>query len=452
MPPTRIPYGNKGLRILIGPVEIAGYYSQLAQGFTDNGINVKLIQRNKHKFEYGKEHKQPYLVVFSQYLTLKKERYFHHSALKFLFGFASEFFWTLWAITAIYQFNTFIFGFGHSLLPRNIDLPILKVLKKTVIMNLAHGSEARPPYFDGTWQTLDASKKEDALAILKSTKKIYRLVRRVQKNATFMIGAAYSTSPFAKEKFINSIMVGIPFSGLKHNDHSREFPDETENFNAGSNGIRILHSPSNRLAKGSDLIATAIGELQAEGISIDYLELSGVSNSKVLQAITKCDLVIDQTFSDGPLPGFATEAAYFGKPSIVGGYGLEQLKNMTPVEIGTLSFTCEPRDIKAVIKECISSPLLLGKMGSRAQEFVLKNWNPKTVAQRYVDIINHKIPGDWWLDPADIVYVAGCGQDLETTRRNIRALVEHFGASSLKLSNNPKLLRATLDMAEIHLD
>jgi len=46
-------------------------------------------------------------------------------------------------------------------------------------------------------------------------------------------------------------------------------------------------------------------------------------NHAVLEELGKCDFVIDQAFADYGMAGFATEAAWFGKTAVVGGYQSE---------------------------------------------------------------------------------------------------------------------------------
>ena len=92
--------------------------------------------------------------------------------------------------------------------------------------------------------------------------------------------------------------------------------------------FRILHAPSNPNFKGTEEIRNTIKCLKNENIDFEYIEITNASNEKVLAELKACDLVIDQLYSDTPMATLAAEAAYCGKPTIVGGYGFEELKKV----------------------------------------------------------------------------------------------------------------------------
>ena len=60
------------------------------------------------------------------------------------------------------------------------------------------------------------------------------------------------------------------------------------------------------------------------------LNWSGQPNSVVLEQLARCDFIIDQLYADFPMPGFATEAAWFGKPAVTAGYALDLWKRTLP--------------------------------------------------------------------------------------------------------------------------
>ncbi len=140
-----------------------------------------------------------------------------------------------WFIYCIFKYDVFIFGFGTSMLPYNLDLPLLKLLKKRVISNLAHGSEARPPYIDGFYQSKDGvapSLKEIARFAASNRK----TVLRHQTYASIVIGAPFSTSHFADRPFINHFALGIPFRIKAEPGLESKHPVDNE-----ARLIRILH-------------------------------------------------------------------------------------------------------------------------------------------------------------------------------------------------------------------
>jgi hypothetical protein len=166
-----------------------------------------------------------------------------------------------------------------------------------------------------------------------------------------------------------------------------------------------------------------------------------------LDEIKKCDFVVDQIYSDVPLAGFATEAAWFGKPAVVAGYGFDQLSRFVPESIWPPSKICHPDQIKNAIEELINNVDLRHEIGKAAQEFVQNNWNSEEVARKYVRIFKGDIPKEWWTNPYDVVYLQGAGQSIEKTKIVIRGMLEEFGEESLCLEDKPILKKAFIDFA-----
>src|SRR3990170_1211052 len=60
-----------------------------------------------------------------------------------------------------------------------------------------------------------------------------------------------------------------------------------------------------------------IKKMQLKGHSIELIEIIRKTNAEVLDELSRCDFIIDELYSDAAMAGFATEAAFFGKPAIV---------------------------------------------------------------------------------------------------------------------------------------
>ncbi|MBT5716892.1 MAG: hypothetical protein HOI70_08270 [Opitutae bacterium] len=435
---------SKTLKVFVGPYEIAGYYSNLVQGLQQINVDCDYITYSSNKFNYGGETKTPWLLKCSKSLSSIHNQ--HRSFIsKFTFSIPAKFLRHLWAWLAIFRYDVFIFAFGASLFRGNHDLIILKLLRKRVITNLAHGFESRPPFMDGSYQTLDGKQQPSHLELLKLTQKKHRRVSRFDKYSQIIIGAPSSTSQFLKSKFINTQTMGIPFGGsnqIAEGDISlsNKEPDAP---------IRILHCPSHPAAKGSFLVEKAIENLRTRGYRINLVLLKEKPHSEVIDEIKLCDFVVDQVYSDTPMAGFPTEAAWFGKPAIVGGYSLDYLREFAPSNMLPPSQTCHPDDLQDTIEEFISNPKERIHLGAQAQEFVRKKWNQVEVAKRYLRLIRGDVPEDWWLVPSEIVYLEGAGQRVEITKENIKGMVELYGVESLHLKHHPTLEQACIEFAGI---
>ena len=436
---------RKKLRIFIGPQEIAGYYANLSRGFKKLGVECDFITYDTHPFEYGQESRKPRVLVIALWLRSVRKRV-TQSQVKEIVRYSEYIVLYGWVLHAILRYNTFIFGFGLTLLPGNKDLPILRLFRKKIISNLAHGSEARPPYVSGFAQ----SKYGERLSTEKLINKSARIKSKVSTHerwADVIIGAPFSTSHFSNYKFVNHFCIGLPIQiplPMKKS-LTDQIPSEINN----NKNVRILHSPSHPAGKGSSLISAAVNRLKDKGYTIDFVMLHGRPHAEILSELQQCDFVVDQVFSDTPMAGFATEAAWFGKATVVGGYGLEALKAFVPKRLWPPSKICHPENIESAIEELILDQRQRARIERDAQEFVRDNWIAIKVARRYLEIIEDQIPDEWWIDPSDVFYLEGVGQPMEYTKENVRKIVNSFGAPALHLSHRPDLERAFLEFSDL---
>ena len=115
----------------------------------------------------------------------------------------------------------------------------------------------------------------------------------------------------------------------------------------------IVHAPTRPGPKGSDQIQNAVDSLRAKGLSIEFIKLIERPNSDVLSAISRCDFVVDELFSDTAMASLASEAAVLGKPAIVGMYGYETLQKFTEPCMIPPALVCQPGEIEASIEKLV---------------------------------------------------------------------------------------------------
>jgi hypothetical protein len=412
--------------IFIGMVEIAGYYGNLASALRMKGYFVTQLG-GAHIFNYyNKSVKQPFLVQIYDFYQSKKNRtppkFFLKKSYYVLSTLVISLFFFIYALV---KYDVFIFGFGSSFFPKNIDLVILKFFGKTIISNLGHGSEARPIYINGFQSSHDVNH------MIAHSKKMSKKIQFIEKNSSMVIAAPLS-SHYVRGPYINFLVLGIPYYRKNHNNISARKLDAS---------IRVLHAPSHPTGKGTAIIRDAINSLKNKGYLINYVEVVGQSNSKVLEEIEKCDFVVDQVYSDTPLAGFATEAAFFGKPAVVGGYGLEQLKKILPLKFFPISEICDPDHIELAIERLIVDKVYREDLGFKAYNFVTANWHAEKVAERYAQLIERNIPEEWWGRPEDINYVYGVGFSAKKIRHYVKEIISVGGVAALQLDDKPCLLK-----------
>lgn len=414
-------------RLLIGPSDTAGYSSHLAGGFWGLGIRCDLAVPIPHPFDYQTSAQIPPTIRFVRLLhrlAAGCNRAIVRRGIRF---FAQSVF-SVWAVGALVKYDAFIFGFGRSLFPQNLDLPVLRALGKTVVSNIGHGSESRPPFIDGAFRSTDTGESPSATELVQLVAQTVLTVSRHEKYATVMIGHPLSTSQFATRQFVNSLSLGIPSGTIPPEELGRG-PGITVGEAEGQ--VKILHAPSHRFAKGTEEIEIVIQALQAKGFNIAFELAEKMSNLEVLGAIQECDFVIDQVYSDGPLPGFATEAAWFAKPAVVAGYGIDLLRKFVPPEMWPPSKICSPTGLAQAVQELIECSTERRRLGLEAQAFVREFWNERSVARRYLQLLESGPPDSWLTNPGDVDYILGAGQPLEITKANVSKLVREFGPECL---------------------
>jgi hypothetical protein len=432
---------NKSLKIFVGPVEVAGYYYNLHNGLRKIGLDCDYVVYENHRFSYRDACRDKKIIKIIQKLNTDFSIRRKKSIFSWFFKAAAEAMCFVWLPIALIRYDIFIFGFGRTLVVGNLDLPILKLLGKKIISNMAHGSEARPPFIDGA-QHFPLPELYAASVLLKRTRRTKRTVERHFRYATTVIGSPMSTSQFATKKFINSFALGIPLEpGIAA--RSRGADDKQDGT---TQVVQILHCPSDPLAKGTELIVSIIKNLQKKGRKIKLNLITGRPFAEVLSELNKCDFVVDQVFSDTPMAGFAAEAALFRKPAVVGGYGFDTLRRHVDADMWPPSVTCIPSNLENAIDSLVNNPTERRRIGEDAFQFVSKKWSDLEVAKRYNKILFDTPPASWWVDPHQVEYVHGACQNVQVTRNRIRVMLQYFGPRSLGLSHRPQLEKCALTL------
>jgi glycosyltransferase involved in cell wall biosynthesis len=116
--------------------------------------------------------------------------------------------------------------------------------------------------------------------------------------------------------------------------------------------VRIVHAPTNRALKHTNLLIAVVNELQAEGLPVDLELVEGVTNAECLRAKAQADIVFDQLmFGYGCN---AVEAWGMGVPVICGAdpWTLDAMRR----EWGALPFYEADTDtLKERIREMVES-------------------------------------------------------------------------------------------------
>jgi glycosyltransferase involved in cell wall biosynthesis len=417
----------KKYRVFIGLTEIAGYYSNLKNGFDQLGIKCEHINLNSNPFKYAKN--QSKLSKFFDYLRDNKEAYAKEYGITRNFANKIKFrFWrnifdlskNLLFLYALISYDVFIFGFRTSFFEDKKDLGILKFFGKKIIY-VFNGSDSRPPYLNGAYFDFPDEKIADMVKIWKDDISI------INKYADFIVDHP-PTSHFHQKPVIQFLKIGIPFYLP---DYKEEIPDQE------SGTIKIVHAPSRPKEKGTETIRKVLQELREDGYNIELIELINKPNSEVIRALKQCDFVIDELYSDTAMAGLATEAAWFGKPSITRGYEINKAVSLIKEEEIPPALFGSPDTLKEDVLKLIEDENFRINLGQKAKEFVRSQWSSVQVAQKYIKIINNDVPEDWYFNPNQIDFVHGWGLNIQQRNNLVNRIVNKYGINALGIDNKP---------------
>jgi|LakMenEpi03Aug12_release.lakeMendotaPanAssembly.Ray.scaffolds.fasta_scaffold212154_2 hypothetical protein len=408
-------------RIFIGFSEIAGIYSRIVKELRDAGYPISFTETAKHPFGY---HRGTDLSDFRFEHRLSRADNRVTSVIPYLIFRTYHLFW------ALRNFDTFVFIYGRSFLPRNLDLPLLRLLRKRIVSLVGHGSEARPAFIDGAhWS--NALKTSDPLQSIHQTfLQQKKHMRRIERSSSLVI-AHPLTAQLLRKPAVAGTYIGIPAP----DNHNVPVPNQSPDLSQ----VRVIHSPSDRRAKGSDIISDLVSRTTSDRYNLNYTELHGVSNSEVIAKLVESDIAIDQMYSDTGLGGFGTEAASLGVTVLSGCYGVSELNKSIQQAFLPPALVVHPRDVEEAFKRLLEDRDYRDKIASDCKTFVTSNWSTKNVSERFLLVVNGTFPLDWYFNPMMVSYVNGCGLEESELVKICQSGIARFGKKFVNIHHRPDL-------------
>ena len=250
-------------KILIAPHEIGGQMKLMASKFRDRGYFATSMcyHQNWHKY------------ISDIQINLQSDlSWFKKQKAKLLF--------TMWAAN---NFDIFHFFWGQSLFGTrfhpHLDLLLLKKLKKKIFVHFRGIDIVDVKYFD---YLRDKTDNPDAIE-----------------------------PPFSRADQIQSVNIWRKYANkmlVSEPDLFRVVPDaimvqqtidmqywKTDRLPKSDDGkIRILHAPTMRRKKGTEIIESVVDDLISEGMDIELVLVENVPSDQVKDIYDTCDIAIDQ--------------------------------------------------------------------------------------------------------------------------------------------------------------
>lgn len=418
------------MRILLCPVEIAGYMGRLKSGFQQHGVETKFIDISDNPMRYeGAD--SFYIAHATQQIRRLRKRLGRIGLCLLPLEVSCRFF--LLAYSLLWP-DVVIFCFGNTFLG-GCELPLYRLFRvKTVFVYL--GSDSRPYYLNGA-----SASKARGISIKECYESTQRQKQRLlhqERYADYVIDHPPS-GVFHEKAFYPFLLFGMPIPKIATD------PVILRAVNKDYEVI-VLHAPSFPECKGSAKIREMMDNIIASGRRCRYVELSGRPNSEVLEALRECDFVVDELYSDSVLAGLGAEAAMAGKPTVVGSYAEDAWLGV-PHDMIPPAFRATASHIEDLIKSLLDEPARVSEKGAAVRTFVTDKWSTKSVAGRYLSMLRGELT-EYRYDPGRIPMTMGWGFSESGLRVFLREYIGHFGPSALFLDDKPALRDRLLAFAE----
>ncbi len=270
-----------------------------------------------------------------------------------------------------FRYDTFHFHYGTSLLPKNMDLGVFASIGRRM------GKRTLMHYWGSDVVQLDVFRKH-TLIPEKGLKEIFpnadddKMRRRLKKIASRVdrvIVGDYSLLPYSPGGTV--IRKAIDLSKIKFVGAE---PKEGK--------VTIVHAPTNRTAKGTDIIIETIDRLKKEGFGIEFILVENLPNEEALEIYAKADIVVDDVLQ-GPYGVLATECMAMGKPVLV---RIED--ELVPFYGDIPVVNSRPDNIYQNLVDLIKNPERRSKLGRAAHEYIRQNHDSDKIAQQLLSLYN----------------------------------------------------------------
>lgn len=345
----------KKLRIFHGPFDICGQAISLANSQRDIGYVSDCIVYSQDVYGYSqKAHLN--LNINSCGRVLRK-------ILKlFLFLFC------------LTRYDVFHFYFGHSLLNRNLDMPILRLFGKKIVMNYC-GSDVRLTFVEKSrnlyWDKFQFGIDKESFDKSKVNKMkwhniwVHKVIapRNLYENVSQI---------FPVEKIEKSIYVQNQVDLRKCGP-----------IVLSSNDVPVIvHAPTNKDLKGTKYVEKALNELKSDGYEFEYIFFNETTHSEVQKILReKADIVVDQLLLGG-FGSLAVEAMSYGKPVI--GYVLQEIIDEHCPDLPIYNTNID--NIKSNIVKLLEDEKLRIDLGKKGRDFVEKYCDKNDICNKIIKV------------------------------------------------------------------
>lgn len=278
-------------------------------------------------------------------------------------------------------YDIYHFNFGSSLLDFpgiGLDLFELPFIKSGKIVVTYNGCDARQKYRRMEQAEVCACKYSSCYDGICMDKKIEEKKRRRISKFQKQGASFFALNPDLMN-FLPDNTLFLPYSVAGWDEIETEY--NAEKYDKMKR-IKIVHAPTNRVAKGSDTIINTVKKLQKTFPNrIELCLIEGVPYSKAIKMYRTADIIIDQ-IRIGWYGAFAVEAMKMGKPVIayINADDLHFIPTNMAKDCQEALISANETNLEEVLRELIDNINILKEKNEAQLEYVYKWHDPQYVA------------------------------------------------------------------------
>jgi glycosyltransferase involved in cell wall biosynthesis len=189
-------------------------------------------------------------------------------------------------VWALRRFDVFHFFFDGGLLAgtpfRLLEVQLLHLAGKKVVV-FPYGSDVAV-----TDEIRNREWREGLVATYPQLKRRQRTVRRQVryfcKRADFVVGCIVHDETLLRNDLLTTHYYPIDTDAWQ----------PTEDASDLSARVTVFHAPNHPLIKGTKYLVDAVGRLEAEGVPIELVSVSGIPNEELKRTLASCDILGEQ--------------------------------------------------------------------------------------------------------------------------------------------------------------
>jgi len=302
-------WGDKSNRVIHCPSVVGGNAPSLSLALNDLGVDSISVALESHPFGYS-----PDVVLWKQRDSLLMREIirifavfrvaYGYSVIHFNFGttMASPSLPLLRSQADIPRFLIRRLHYWYTDILQIVEIGLLRLLRRHVVVTF-QGDDARQG-------DICLNSFSESIAHHVGSEYYNAVTDRIKRRRITRISRIASAITSVNPDLLHVLPLGSLFIPYCHT----EVQNQNNNSPSAKSGhLRILHAPSHRAAKGTDLIVKTIEGLQSKGLKIELTLLENISHDLIGNAIDDCDLLIDQLYA-GWYGGIAVEAMCRAKP------------------------------------------------------------------------------------------------------------------------------------------